>query len=152
MPFKSFGNLPRIPFETEHRSYQEETTFNIWALISLFPCLVHYIPGRNFSLILSPSCFAVCGHHLSPRIAIVFSLLIPNFSMSHSSLFLISSTHPVPPFVHFTFSHYVFYSTYCFATRAHLCIFLLLLATTGVPLRSGRSRPPTPNRSFSVFA
>ena len=29
----------------------------------------------NCLLILSPSCFAVCGHHLSPWIAIVFSLL-----------------------------------------------------------------------------
>ena len=44
-------------------------------------------------LILSPSCFTVCGHHLSPRIAIVFSLLssLPNSSMSRTSNFLISS-------------------------------------------------------------
>ena len=29
---------------------------------------------RNLSHILSPSCFAVCGHYLSPSIAVVFSL------------------------------------------------------------------------------
>ena len=46
---------------------------------------VFRILHRNFLPILSPSCFAVCGHHLSPRTAIVFSLLssVPNFSMSH---------------------------------------------------------------------
>ena len=52
-----------------------------------------HILHRNFLLILSPSCFAVCCHHLSPRIATVFSLLqssVPNFSMSHSSIFLIT--------------------------------------------------------------
>ena len=34
---------------------------------------------------LSSSCFAVCGHHLPPRIAIAFSLLssAPKFSISH---------------------------------------------------------------------
>ena len=65
--------------------------------VRLFPIL-----HRNCLLITSPSCFAVCGHHLSPRMAIVFSLLssIPNSSMSHTSN---SSTppltHPVPPCV-----------------------------------------------------
>ena len=57
---------------------------------------------RKYLLIFSPSCFAVCGHHLSHRIAIVFSLLssVPNFSMSHSSIFVIPPpTHPVPPCV-----------------------------------------------------
>ena len=46
-------------------------------------------------LILSPSCFAVCGHHLPPRIAIVFSLLssLPNSSMSQESNFLIYSSN-----------------------------------------------------------
>ena len=34
-----------------------------------------HILHRNCLLILSPSCFAVCGHHLSPKIALVFSLL-----------------------------------------------------------------------------
>ena len=48
---------------------------------------------ENVLLNLSPSCFAVCSHHQSPRIAIVFSLpsinSVPNFSMSHPSIFLI---------------------------------------------------------------
>ena len=62
----------------------------------------------NVLLILSPSCFAVCRHHLSPRITIVFSLLsnIPNFSMSHSCIFLISHASRFS-LVYFTFSHYV---------------------------------------------
>ena len=46
---------------------------------------------RNFLHILSPSCFAVRGHHLpvSPRIAFVLLLLssAPNFAMSHSSMY-----------------------------------------------------------------
>ena len=44
----------------------------------------HILHG-NCLLILSPSCFAVCGHHLSPRIAIVFSLLssLPLFHVTH---------------------------------------------------------------------
>ena len=39
----------------------------------------------DFLLIFLPSCLAVCGHHLSPTVAIVFSLLssVPNLSMSH---------------------------------------------------------------------
>ena len=37
-------------------------TFNFWALITFFSTC--YI--RDFLLILSPSCFAICcGHHLS---------------------------------------------------------------------------------------
>ena len=50
---------------------------------------------KTFLLILSRASLAVCGHHLSPinRIAIVFSLPsnVPNFSMAHPSVFLISS-------------------------------------------------------------
>ena len=61
-----------------------------------------------FLLIFRPCCFAVCGHHLSPRITIVFSLLssVPNVSMSHSSIFIISWHIPYL-LVHFTWSHYV---------------------------------------------
>ena len=60
----------------------------------------------NLLLILSPSCFAVCGHHLSTRIAIALSLLssVPYFSVPHSSIFLISSlAHRVPPCIFHTF-------------------------------------------------
>ena len=47
----------------------------------------------NVFLLLSPSCFATCGHHLSPRIMTVFSLLssAPNFFMPHSLTSLTSS-------------------------------------------------------------
>ena len=87
--------------------------------------------------ILSPSCFAVCGHHPSPRIAIVFSLLssVPNFSTSHSSIYLIPSSNTSRSFlrISFTFSHYMSSTLYCIATRAHLCIFFHLLSATGVP-------------------
>ena len=34
-----------------------------------------HILRTDYLLILPPSCFAVCGHRLSPRIAVVFSLL-----------------------------------------------------------------------------
>ena len=52
-----------------------------------------HILHRNCLLILSPSCSAVFGHHLSPSIAIVFSPLfrLPNSSISHMSNFLVSS-------------------------------------------------------------
>ena len=55
-----------------------------------FPHMLHV----NFLLISTPCCFAFCGHYLSPRITIVFSLLSSelNFSMPHSSVCLISST------------------------------------------------------------
>ena len=57
--------------------------------------------------ILSPSCFAVCGYHLPPRIAIVFSLLsnMQNSSMPHTSNVLISSNASRSSFVYFTFSY-----------------------------------------------
>ena len=47
-----------------------------------------------FWLILSPSCFAACGQHLSPRMAIVFSLpsSVLKYYMSRSSMFFSSNT------------------------------------------------------------
>ena len=56
--------------------------------------------------------------------------------------------------VHFTLSYYVSSTLYYFATRAHLCIYFLLLPATGIHLflPPGGSRPPTRKRSFSVFA
>ena len=86
---------------------------------------------------LSPSCFAYCGHHLSPRIAIVFSLLsnVQNFFASHYYIFLISSStsRSSSLIVYFTLSRYVSSTLFSFATRAHLCIFFFL-STTGIPL------------------
>ena len=93
---------------------------------------------RNCLLILSPFCFTVCGHHLSPRIAIVFSLLssLPNSnsSMSHTSN---SSSPPLThPVVYFTFSYYVSPTLYGCATQAHTCSHVLPLPTSGISLSS----------------
>ena len=64
----------------------------------------HYVLAVCFINIfcLPPCCFAVCGHNLSPTIAIVFSLLssVPNFSMPHSFIFLISNTSRSPGMFH----------------------------------------------------
>ena len=53
-------------------------------------------------LTLSPFSLAVCGHHLSPSIAIVFSLLsnMPNFSLLHPSIFHTSSSNTMRSFLH----------------------------------------------------
>ena len=67
------------------------------------PLRCFHILHGNFLLILSPSCFAACGRHLSPRVTICFSLLsgAPHSAMSHPSisLFPLSPllTHPNPP-------------------------------------------------------
>ena len=98
-------------------------------------------------LILSPSCFAVCGHHLSPRIAIVFSLLcsLPNSSMLHPSNFVISSSNASrsslyisrPPTLWVLLSVVVPHGHIFAATSSpsRLLAYLFLL--------SGRSRPST---------
>ena len=111
-------------------------------------CFFHQL-HRNCLLIQSPSCFAVCGHHLSPRIAIVFSLLsrLPNSSMSHTSNFLISSNA----------SRSSLYISHSPTMRVLLCIVVqhghIFIATpsssgrlvylVNLFLLSGRSRSPT---------
>ena len=99
-----------------------------------------------------PSCFAFYSLHLSPRVVIVFSLVssVPNFSMSHSSIFLISNTSFL--LVYFTFSHCVNPTLYCFTTRGTSVHLLPLLDYWYLFLLSGRSGSPKRNRSFSVFA
>ena len=58
-----------------------------------------HVLHRNFSVFLSPSCFAACGHHLSPKIAIVFSLLSVSISsVSHSSSFFLFDDRPPHPY------------------------------------------------------
>ena len=117
-------------------------------------CLFHIL-HRNCLLILSPSCFAVCGHHLSPRIAIVFSVLssLPSSSMFRTSSFLSPPlTHPVPPCVFHILllcessSPFLCHTgTYFVATSSsRLLIYLFLF--------SGRSRSPTRDRNFSFLA
>ena len=53
-----------------------------------------------------PCCFADCGHHVSPRIVIVFSRLssVPNFSMPHLSIFLIPSCNTSRSSLYFSHS------------------------------------------------
>ena len=115
-----------------------------------------HILHKNCLLMLSPSCFAVCGHHLSPRIAIVFSLLssLPNSSMSHTSNCLISSSNA------FRSSLYI---SHCPTMGVILSVVLqhghIFVATSSfsptlvyIFLLSGRSRSPTRKRSFSFFS
>ena len=52
----------------------ERDTRNIWALITFFFFHILHLEQKK-KVILSPSCLAFCGDHLSPRRAIVFSLL-----------------------------------------------------------------------------
>ena len=101
-----------------------------------------------------PSCFAVCGHHLIPRIAIVFSLLssLPNSSMSRTFNSLMSSNasrsslyishsptmwvllyHVVVPHGH----------TFVATSSSRLLVYLFFLVGP---------RSPTRNRTFSFFA
>ena len=135
-------------------------TPNVWALITLFPYTVH----QNCLLILSPSCFAACCHHLSPRIAIFFSLLsgLPNSFMSHSSNFLISSSSTSRSSLYISHSPTVCVLLYCCATRAHMRIHVFFLPTIpgeGVVIfMHGRSLldhrlhiPTMPRRGTSAF-
>ena len=102
----------------------------------------------TFSLISSASYLAVCGRHLSPRIAIVFSLLsnVPNFSTSHLSTLPTSSSNTFHPCtVHFLPLCGCYFRLCCHkssSTRLKVYFFLL----------SGRSRSTTRKRSFGVFA
>ena len=62
-----------------------------------------------FLLMLSPSCFIICGHHLSPRMSNVFSLQssVSIFSMSQPSTFAHLPLYHMPLLlVYFIFSHY----------------------------------------------
>ena len=82
---------------------------------SIFRCSLRFfhILHRNLLHILSPSSFAVCGHHLSPSIAIVFSLLskASNDFMPPSFTSRISfSRMSRPPYTVHTLPLYVFYS------------------------------------------
>ena len=50
-------------------------------------------------LILPRSCVAVCGHHLSPRIGVILSLLssAPNFSMAQTTTLYIPGAASATP-------------------------------------------------------
>ena len=84
--------------------------------------------------ISSPLPVSPCVATISPRIAIVFSLLpnVPNFSISYSPIFLVSC-NTSRPCLYISHSPTMLVLLYFFATRAYLCIFFLL-PTTGLPL------------------
>ena len=93
-------------------------TTDIWAFIAFSP----YITKKVLRT-LSPSCFAVCHHHLSPisTMAIVFSLL-PSVPTSPCCIRLFSSslTHPVPPWTSHTLPLCEFYSIAL--PQGHICV------------------------------
>ena len=138
----SFSRRSTIPTPTRDTSYIRRSL------------LFFHILHRKFLLILLYYCFAVCGHHLSPRIAIVFSLLsrVPNFSTSRSVYFPHLLRHISFLLVHFTFSLYV-------SSTLLLCHKGTSVHPSPPPLDywyaslffSGRSRSPTRNRSSRIF-
>ena len=97
----------------------------------VFPHLLHQI----VLVILPPLCFACWGHHLSPTIAIVFSLIsgVRNISVYITYVHFSHLQHVPLLLVHLTLSHNVSSLLFWFATRAHLCNVFLLLPTTGIP-------------------
>ena len=69
-----------------------------------------HILHRDFLLILSPCCFVGCGHHLSPTIAIVFSLIssVPGTKLFHVTFVYLPHLQHIPFFlVCFAFSHHM---------------------------------------------
>ena len=123
-------------------------TSNSWALTSLFPFITLF-----FLLVLCTSCFAACGHHLSPRISIVFSVLLYQTSPCHILQFSVcpSQKHPVPPRAFHILPLCELYSIGL--AQRHICASTCSSSRLLVYLVffSGRSRSPTQNRSFSVF-
>ena len=101
-------------------------------------CLFHPLPVSPF-----------VGHRLSPRIDIVFSHhpVYLNFSMSHSSIFLISNTSRSSLYT-FIFSHYEIPDLFRLP-QGHICA---SSSSRLLVLLSGRPRSPTRNCSSSVFA
>ena len=113
---------------------------------------------RFFLLMLSPCCFAVCGHHLTPRIAIFFSLLCsaPNFSMPHSSTFLIYSSNTSRSSFYVSHSPTMRGLLSTASPQGHICAISSssprLLAHV-VPISSfSQVQVSTRNRSFRIFA
>ena len=106
-------------------------------------------------LSLPPSCFAVCGHHLSPRIAIVLSLLssVPNLSTSHSSICLTSNTPRSSLYISHSYSSTMFVLLSFALPQGHICASSSSsrLLVYDLCVLSGRSRSPTRNCSFQRF-
>ena len=90
-------------------------------------------------LILSPSCFAACGHHLSPRTAIVFSRSINSVpKLLHVTLVYFPHLFQHTPFFLLYISHHSilvceFYSLLLCHTGTSVHLSVLLLPATGIP-------------------
>ena len=84
--------------------------------------------NQSCLLMLSPSCFAACVHHLSPRTAIVSSLLSSLITLLHVTFF--QSPHllkrPVPPCTFRSLLQRESYSLSLSNTRAYACTHALL--------------------------
>ena len=110
---------------------------------SIFTC------NGKFLLILSPSCFVVCGDHLSPGIAIVFSL--PSYTCTkllRATFVCYSCIFHVLPLREFY--SIAFPQGHIFASSSS---YRLLVYLFGMPVSSVVEVPYyTKNRSFSVFA
>ena len=89
-------------------------------------CEMYYL---FFLLNLSPSCFAFCGHRLSPRIYsdCFLAIIIEDTKYLHICLFASSPLlqHISFLLIRFTFAHNVGSPLCCFATRAHLYVHLI---------------------------
>ena len=105
-------------------------------------------------IILSPTCFAVCGHHPHPRIAIVFSLLssLINSFMAHASNFLIPSSNASSSSLCISHPPTMSPILYRCGTRAHVRSHVLFLPTTGISLSSfGQVQVPYTKSQFHLF-
>ena len=88
----------RSPLTIDHASPSRRSTdpitntntFKTWRSLRFF-----HMFNRSVLHISTPSCFVVCGHHLSLTIAIVTSLIsiksVPTFPMPRSSISLMSN-------------------------------------------------------------
>ena len=95
----------------------------------------------RFLLILSPSCFAACGHHLSPRVAIVFALLSTVEVLRRTPphrIRLFSSSPRTHPSLNISHAPTVTSNVYCYVLVCHKRIRVHLL-------------PPPPNYWYTSF-
>ena len=98
---------------------------NVWALSTFIPFIKFW-----FSLILSPSSWAVRGHHIFPGIA-VLSRLCTKLVRVTSVYFLVFSFNIPFLFVQFTSRHLASSTLVCIAARAALCA-IFVHPTTGI--------------------
>ena len=95
----SLSRRSTLPTPNRHLQHVVAHHANRWSLITFFPNVTYQV-DFFFLLILSHSGFAVCGHHRSRRINIVFPPLSSCIKPLHLHLFSPSPlTRPVPPYI-----------------------------------------------------